>query len=406
MEVEPLPIPATPGPVEPPKARPAPWVYVLIALFIFSTLLALFVTLYRSRLIEEQAATSAVEMTDTSKDERASEEAFTGPDASESLPVYSYTSVSREVVSSAHYTGITEECFNAETNALSPTIERPAVVDEKTSLVVIVAIDRLEDLSTLTELVDIADAHKVKLTILVSPTFVSAANTQIVTELATWAEGGHEIGLNVDRTELFPQSEPDAEIPYGTWLLVLHEFQIDAEALCDCSVVTFADGGSFGRIFEVAHDLGFVVHVSPGAPITYQPWTPAVGGSSQSLESFDVFGSVVQVPQGIYPGHCQNPGKLAVMSDVGFSYITRAFYETLGMAEKGRVNVFSLMIDLSALGDLSAPDAIDPFDTWLTTVTDREVRSARLVSARTTDINTAYFTWLDLNFQNIEFVKK
>jgi hypothetical protein len=406
MEVEPLPIPVTQGPVEPPKARPAPWVYVLIGLFILGTLLAFVTTMLRWWPKEEPVVTVEPQVVATEGEAELSDEGTPEPSATEPAPQYSYTSVSREVIPSDHYSGIAEECFNIETNALSPSIDRPATVAEKTSLVMNVAIDRTEDLPALSTLVDIANAHKIKLTIFVSPAFVTAANEQTILEVAAWVKQGHEIGLTVDRAELFPESDSESEIPYGSWLLTLHEFQIEAEALCSCSIVTFADGTSFDRIFEVADELDFVAHASPRAPIAYQPWTPAVGGSDASLTSFDVFGSVVQVPKGIYPAHCEDPDVVETLTDVSFSYVTRALYETMRTAEKGRVNVISLMIDLSTITGVSDEDPYGPIKTWLTTVVDREIRSARLVPARSTDISDAYFSWLDLNFQNIEFVRK
>lgn len=406
MEVEPLPIPVTLGPVEPPKARSVFWVYALIALFIFGTLLALITTVFYRSPKEEPAVIGGPQVSETERGAESSGEESSEPHALSPDPQYSYTSVSREVIQPNHYSGIAEECYNAETNALSPAIDRPVAVAEKTLLVVNVAIDRTADLPALSTLVDIANTHKIKLTIFVSPAFVSAANVQTILEVAAWAKQGHEVGLTVNRTELFPESDSESEIPYGSWLLALHEFQIEAEALCSCSVVTFADGTSFDRIFEVVGDLGFVAHAALGTPIAYQPWTPMIGGSAEALTSFDVFGSVVQVPKGIYPERCEDPDVVATLTDVSFSYITRALYETMRTAEEGMVNGISLMIDLSTITGVSDEDPFGPIKAWLTTVVDREIRSARLVSARSADVSDAYFAWLDLNFQNIEFVRK
>ncbi len=392
-----LPTPAQEGPVEPPKARGALWVYFVMLSFVVVTA---FVVVVFSIVDNGTEVTEGAEGT---------------KDVEEKL--YSHFSVVTPIAQSDHYTGSVDECAFAIKTDIStlPVPTSPERIAESVYLLLNIEINDApeyaedstgeeteqddaftRDFARLKRLVGIADEHNIPLTIGLQPPFTDRLQRQGVSELKSWSEYGHEIAIRYDGAT--------RETPYGQWLSSLHDLQNQLEELCNCEVTSWSGGDDYLGIFDVANELGFSATYGwseeeqniPEAFAVMNPWMPVSGGSAEALKQFDPDGTIVFLPSGVYPAHCVGSDNIAFpLSADNFIYTTSALYETLESAVDKKVNVFIASLSLNGFAQVSDDEVeFTVFDTWLTEIIDPLIARRWLKPSTVYEAARAYELWL------------
>lgn len=395
-----LPTPVTDGPVEPPKAPTSWWVLVVMMLFVFGTAaLVVFVVLTKPFAPEPPPVVVV-------------------PTTESALKVLSYLSVVDPVQASDHYLGTPDECWseNGETEWTAPNPEAPPrTAEAPLHLLLDVQVrsqDRwyqdevafLKDLERLNRLVDLANEHKLKLTIHVQAPFTTIAAEKEISDLARWAEEGHVLAMGFNEADLVASKERTDTTPYGQWLSKMHDDQAALESLCGCEVTSWSGRNLYERMYDVGEELGLVanhawLYTDENALLSVvNPWTPDLVGSVSAMKTFDPLGQVVFIPDGVYPEHCRaRLGDAAPsFTDAGFTYTTKALYESFEESVKGRVNVFSATVDF-AVFDRSENDdeAFAAWEVWLDEIVDPLVVRRLLIPSTYAEVAVAYQEWLE-----------
>ncbi len=399
--ITPLPIPVTEGPVEPPKAPPSWWVYVVIGIFVISTLMIVGYVLFANPF-EAQAPTIEPAAENTSGETSAASGEPSPP------PVYSYTSVVTPVVQADHYAAGEDVCLTPMPNLLAP--ESAASTHLIVALEVPTDFPLVSELGRIQRFVDLAEDHHVHLTIGLAPAKEAAEDSEVAKALAEWGKAGHEISLYFDAVSVFPETDLDA-LSYGNWLTTMHGFKDRLEDACGCTVTSWTGADTYARILDVAKELGLVSHAGwidretgniPEELDVVNPWSPGGNGSLAAYTTFDPFGSVVAIPSGVYPATCQG-GDRAEYRAEDLSFTTQALYESLKAADATKVNVFRFSVVPTAVGmPGDDDDSFEIWDAWFTSVVDPLVKKKMLVSSTTAEVASQYTLWLDQNIGKIE----
>lgn len=372
----PLPIPAAPSPVQPPKARSTWWVYVLMLFFLILTAVAVFTVKWR-RTLEE-----GIEVVAGSP----SQSEFISQDDAEEEKIYSYLSVVTATSQIDYYQGTEEECVSTEVGEAPTTIAEP--------IYFIVRVTVGDEASRLARFIALMNEHEIPVTI--------GVTDEPPLELAAWVEQGHEAALHIDEAVLF--GDVATPLAYGTWLSALHDFRDEIETACACDVTTLSGGEWYGRIFAIASELGFKTAVDwqdelgrvPELLAVTNPWTPAASDSVEGLTEFDPTGPVVYLPAGFYPAQC--PGSLVgqPLTPQTLSSITHALYKSLEVSVDEKINVFQVSFDSAAFAQAEDDEAeFEALETWLTEVIDPLVSVRFLRPSTVSEAATAYTTWVD-----------
>jgi len=394
-----LPVPVSTGPVLPPKTKHTWWVLFLISLFVFLSIIAVSVSKQglTPRLLIKKPPENSLNKKDDSEKEKEK--------------VYSYTSVVREIIQTDFYHGTPGECWDPSLPIDAQSVAVPSQTEQVYFLLDVILNDDafINDISFLSKFVDLANKHKVKLTFFVSESFAKKALEREVTEFASWADQGHEVALLFYPEQYFGVEQKLLDgIPYGSWLRGLHEGQVQAEELCDCTVSTWNGGESFSRLFDVGYDLNFTAYADLQSTfLVAEPWTPGSGGGIDALKIFNPLNSIVYIPSGVYPAHCDEPSSVAVpFSKTGFTFLTKALYSTMESAAIDRVNVFQAVLDFSSFGQADKEQGFKAWEEWMTSVLDPLLRQQSVLSSSSKKVSDKYFSWIDEALGSIEFIER
>ncbi len=416
---EPLPIPVAPvitlPPVAPPRAPVTWWIYALIFLFAVATLVVV------GYVVMQRPFAPASVVTSTNAPEAVSPTP-NEPSTASVAKTYSYTSVVNVPTLSDFFGEGSDECVNQ--NGPAPAFEKPTNVEGKTRLDLIIKADipaqatdqdsLHTELDRIDGLITLFAKHKLKATLYLTSAFVNLVNKADVTEVAAWAKAGNEVALTFEPGIAFGDGDPEelAKVPFGSWLLALHKQQIETEDICDCTVTAWSGAGAYPRMYQAAKDLGFTTNVDwnegqsgeAASLSVVNPWMPLQAGALDVFTQFDPVGSIVYLPNGVYPAQCNNAyfAEPPFTPDY-FSYITKSLYASLASARADRVNVVRVAVDPSSFdGVTDDQTALQGWIDWLTTVVDPYLRTGTVVSSTDSATSTAFVDWLDQNIGTIE----
>lgn len=402
-----MPVPVKAGPVEPPRAYPTWWVVVLILIFASVSMgLLVMAIIHWPPSLRPVAVAPA---------NTAANSAANTPTPN---PVYSYLSVVTPVAQKDHYVGSL-----LAGGTFAPSV---CVVDDEdvglapasaASTNFVLAIEHPLGpiggavLSEIEQFVGVINKHHLRITFDVAPDPSDLTTDQVKTDFAAWVHENHEVALYFDPAKAMEVDDP-TKVPYGGWLLAMHKAQQQLQGFCNCSVTSWIGGDSYSRVLDVGKELGFTAHTGwmdattqtiPEALAVTNPWGPTSDGSIAAYTTFDPIVPVIAVPSGVYPSNClQKDGGLSFADQE--NYTTKALYETLKAATKGKVNVFRVAVG-GLNGNPTGTDAdidLKAWDDWLTKVVDPLVARRILVPSTTSNVAVQFNAWLDQNIGKIE----
>ncbi len=324
-----------------------------------------------------------------------------------------------EVDQSRYYAGTEDECWDMEALGASTATSfaetiGPDVGSPSAPLYfgIVVHIEPHEeylnedryrrDAERLRRVAEIVAAHGGKMTVQTQPPFLDVAEQlgdPIHSELAAM---GNEIGLHFHE-DVYVGSNSDT-LPVGDYASAMTELRMRIEEVSGVRVTNWAGGNTYIHMWEAAAQAGFRTNCNyknrytqtsaPGFAVV-NPWRPAGAANEMERLAHDPDGSIVYVPSGVFPIHCQ---KLEAVPrpycHEAFDYVTRALRASLQSATPGMVNTFYVTFHP---GDFLEPqDDEEDFavwDAWLTEIVDPLVADGRLRWATIEEMATAFEAW-------------
>lgn len=418
----PLPVPSVPviqlPSVTPPKAPLHGWVYVLILFFSFATLAVVGYAFF-----DAKQTVSNTEVATESLPAAASESTSVSSSVSvlETVKSPSYLSVAQIPDQRIFFSDDQNFC-HTEANQTAIVAEKPNTVPDVLRFNLVLAADIPEatdevsfqaELDLMDELITLFSKHKLKTTIQLTSPFITLADKLDSPLVATWAKAGNEVAISFDPIAAFGVGQSDVPaVPFGSWLLALHKQQVELEDLCRCEVTSWTGGGEYPRLFQAAKELGLTTFSgwvsadgqTPSDFLTVNPWAPVSAGTLTEMKTFDAFGSVVYLPNGVYPETCPDAGYAVGPFDAdAMSYLTPAFYASLASTSSDYINLHRLIVTPQAFDNLfDDVSELSAWNDWLTSTVDPYVKSGKVLSSTDSATGSAYVDWLDQNIGKIE----
>jgi hypothetical protein len=267
------------------------------------------------------------------------------------------------------------------------------------------------DRARMQRMLEIANERGYKLTIEAQPLF-SDWMEQTEDSLFTYAAAtGHEIAIHFHENKYVGgSSSPDAL--FDAYVSGFRNIKEQLEELCDCSVRTWSGGNTYSEIYEAASAAGLSVNTNfkdrrtqlgDVRLATTNPWTPLSGGTADKLLHYDPEGSIVFIPNGIYPLFCEKAGAVArPYTEQSFQYTTNALYASLqemnnNNNNNNNIHVFTMTWHPGDFGVLEDDEEeFAAWETWLDEVLVPLEKSGVVEFSTASDVAEEFLAWRDM----------